>query len=72
MNLLVRAVMGAIQDVAREKGLHDARVACKVNARGELVIALLVPERAPGEWRALAQQPVDQREAKRLARATRS
>jgi hypothetical protein len=50
MNLGLRAIMQRIEDMAREAGYTAARVASKVNTRGELVIALLIPPRTPGEW----------------------
>jgi hypothetical protein len=67
MNLLIRALMHSIDDLAKEKGI-DGRVASKVNARGELVIALLIPPRTPGEW---AEAPKATREQKRASREAR-
>ena len=50
LNLLVRAVASALTDVAKEKGLVNARVDWRTNKRGELVIAIIVPPKTPGEW----------------------
>lgn len=49
MNLLVNALKLALSDVAKAKGLEKARVLNKVNARGELVVAIIVPPSRPGE-----------------------
>jgi hypothetical protein len=51
MNLLVNAIKLALADLAKEKGLKNARVLDKVNQRGELVIAIIIPPSRPGEWR---------------------
>ncbi|MGO9833317.1 MAG: hypothetical protein ACLP1X_03805 [Polyangiaceae bacterium] len=64
---MIRALMHSIGDLAKEKGI-DGRVASKVNARGELVIALLIPPRTPGEW---ADAPKPTREQKRASREAR-
>jgi hypothetical protein len=50
MNLLVNALKLALSDVATAKGLDKARVDYKTNKRGELVMALIIPSRRPGEW----------------------
>lgn len=51
MNLLVNSLKAKIADLAKtEKGLENARVSYKVNAHGEMVIALIIPPRYPGEW----------------------
>jgi hypothetical protein len=42
MNLLLRALLTGIEDVARAKGVKTFRVATKRNARGELVVALII------------------------------
>ncbi|MCC6524213.1 MAG: hypothetical protein IT373_16250 [Polyangiaceae bacterium] len=42
MNLLLQALLQAIEDLARAKGVRRFRVGCKRNAKGELVIALVV------------------------------
>jgi hypothetical protein len=44
MNLLLRAIIESIEDIARKKGIQDFRVDYKRNARGELVIALIVSD----------------------------
>jgi hypothetical protein len=51
----------ALEAAAKELG-YDARVGIKTNARGELVVALIIPPTAR----------VDAREAKRLERLKRS
>jgi hypothetical protein len=66
MNLRIRALMGQIGDLARANGFDKGRVLSKTNRHGELVIALLIPPRSPGEW------TPDEREAKRKARGERS
>ncbi len=43
VNLLVSAIKRGIGDLARAKGLKDFRVLDKMNARGETVIALILP-----------------------------
>ena len=40
-NLGTRALMNAIDDLAKARGVAGARVAYKVNARGEHVVALI-------------------------------
>ena len=50
MNLLVNVLKNAMADLAKAKGLDRARVLDKVNARGELVVAIIVPPSRPGEW----------------------
>jgi hypothetical protein len=42
-SLLAKALASNIQELARAKHLDRARVATKVNAKGELVIALILP-----------------------------
>jgi hypothetical protein len=39
----VRAIMGAIDQLAKARGLVGARVAYKMNAAGEHVVALIFP-----------------------------
>jgi len=56
MNLLFGALKRAIDEVARERGLKHFRVSHKRNAKGELVIALIIspeepllgPDKVPG------------------------
>ncbi len=50
MNLLVNQLKLALGELAKKKGLKDARVDHKVNAKGELVIAIIVPPSREGEW----------------------
>ena len=50
MNLLINALKNALSDLAKAKGLEKARVLDKVNARGELVVAIIIPPSRPGEW----------------------
>ena len=64
MTLMVRALMQQIADLAKSKGIVG-RVLSKVNAHGELVIALLIPPRLPGEW----DEPT--REQKKASRESR-
>ena len=45
MNLMLAAIKQAIDDLAKAKGLRDYRVSHKRNARGELVIALIVADK---------------------------
>jgi hypothetical protein len=45
--LAVRALMGAIEELARAKQLAGFRVAYKQNARGEHVVALIFPPPQP-------------------------
>jgi hypothetical protein len=72
MNLTigVRVLMGQIADLTKQSGFSAARVDVKVNARGELVIAVLIPPRSPDEWG--PPLTFDRREAARLARQHRS
>jgi hypothetical protein len=46
----VRVLMGQIADSAHKMGFSSSRVDVRVNARGELVIAVLIPPRHPDEW----------------------
>jgi len=41
--LLLRAIEGELLELARAKKLDGARVGHRVNARGELVVALILP-----------------------------
>ncbi len=43
MNLLVNALKSQITELARAKGVARPRVLDKINARGEIVIALILP-----------------------------
>jgi hypothetical protein len=64
----IRALMSQMFDLAKKTGFVEARVDAKVNRRGELVLAVLIPPRTPNEWDGRA----DRREAQRRARETRS
>ncbi len=55
--------------MAKDKGL-GGRVLSKVNARGDLVIALVVPQNVPGEWGDPTPEP-SKREEKRASRERR-
>jgi hypothetical protein len=68
VNLGLRALMNRFEEAARERGYPTARGAWKVNARGELVIALIIPPRTPGEW---DDEPRATREQKKAAREAR-
>lgn len=63
----VQSLMAEIQALVETKFAH-ARVKPKVNARGELVIGVIIPPREPNEW---VLPRIDAREAKRLARERR-
>ena len=70
LSLGVRALMNEIDRLAKTNGFEQSRVDVKVNRRGELVIAVLIPPRMPDEWGAPLAS--DRREAARLARQQRS
>jgi hypothetical protein len=42
--------MQQIEKAAKAQGFREARVLCKTNAHGELVIACIIPPRTPFEW----------------------
>jgi hypothetical protein len=65
--LQVHELMAEIRALATAKFEH-ARVQPKVNARGELVIGVIIPPRVPGGWATTAP---DAREEKRRARERR-
>lgn len=66
LTLGVRVLMRELEALARQKGFLHARVQSKVNARGELVLGVIIPARTPGEW---GRPPeLADREAKRRAR----
>jgi hypothetical protein len=44
MNLIVNAIKLGLRDLAVAKGIKSPRVLEKVNARGEVVIALILPK----------------------------
>ena len=72
MHLTVGAqvLMNDIAALAKAKGFEHARVQVKVNARGELVIAVLIPPSAPEEWGPPI-PTLSERDAKRHAREGR-
>jgi hypothetical protein len=63
----VQTLMIEIRALVQTK-FERARVQPKVNAKGDLVIGVIIPPREPGEW---VSPRVDAREAKRLARERR-
>ncbi len=65
--LQVHELMAEIRALAKAR-FDQARVQPKVNARGELVIGVIIPPRVPGGWD--TPQP-DAREEKRRARERR-
>jgi hypothetical protein len=50
VNRLINSLKHALSDLAKAKGLEKARVLEKLNARGELVVAIVIPPSRPGEW----------------------
>ncbi|HEX4629242.1 MAG TPA: hypothetical protein VH137_10685 [Gemmatimonadales bacterium] len=60
--------MSKMEELARAKGFEHARVLSKVNKHGELVVAVLIPPRAPGEWE---DAPLESREQKKTSREKR-
>jgi hypothetical protein len=50
MNLLLNGLKNEFYALAKARGLEKARVDYKVNAKGELVMALIIPPSRPGEW----------------------
>jgi hypothetical protein len=69
LSLGVQVLMNDITGLAKAKGFEHARVQAKVNVRGELVIAVLIPPRVPDEWG--SPPPLNLREVKKLARERR-
>jgi hypothetical protein len=47
MNLILNALVVGLHELARGRGLEKFRVSHKRNARGELVIALIVSPKEP-------------------------
>ena len=45
----IRVLQNKMLDLAR-RDFPEARVGERVNARGELVLAIIIPPRSPGEW----------------------
>ena len=68
MNLMIRALMNQIEELAHARGFERARVLSKVNRHGELVIGLLIPPRKLDEW---GETPARSREEKRASREKR-
>ena len=68
MNLMVRALMQQIEELAQARGFKRVRVLSKVNHQGELVIGLLIPPRTLDEWGA---PPTLSRDEKRASREKR-
>ncbi|MGD0674897.1 MAG: hypothetical protein ABSC94_05725 [Polyangiaceae bacterium] len=70
LSLGIRVLMNELEGLARTKGFATARVQCKVNVRGELVLAVIIPARSPGEWGEPSGR--DMRETTRRGRESRS
>ena len=68
MNLMVRALMSQIEELARARGFEQARVLSKVNRHGELVIGVLIPPRTLDEWGGAPKQTRDEKRASREKR----
>lgn len=47
---MVNALKSALSELVKKKELKNARVLARVNARGEMVVAIIVPPSRPGEW----------------------
>ncbi len=62
-------LMGQMADSAQKMGFSSSRVDVRVNARGELVIAVLIPPRHRDEWG--SPSTFDMREVARVARHQR-
>jgi hypothetical protein len=74
-NLILRALLACIEDIARAKGVRSFRVATKRNARGELVVALIIADK-DGPFGPMSTSDVEpseraSREAKRQSRERR-
>jgi hypothetical protein len=61
-----QVLMSGIAALAKAKGFEHAHVQARVNARGELVIAVLIPPSVPEEWGPPI-PTLSEREARRLA-----
>jgi hypothetical protein len=68
MNLMVRALMQQIEELAHARGFERIRVLSKVNHQGELVIGLLIPPRTLDEWGAAPPLSRDEKRASREKR----
>jgi hypothetical protein len=74
MNWLAKAVNDTIADlneIAKARQLTHAKIAAKVNAKGELVIAMILPSNYAAAWVEGDSHTPPTREAKRLARVRR-
>jgi hypothetical protein len=69
MPLAVSVLMRELEALTQSKGFSKARVKSKVNARGELVLGVIIPPRTPNEW---GDPPSALREEKRRSREKRS
>lgn len=68
MNLMVRALMQQIEELAHARGFERVRVLSKVNHQGELVIGLLIPPRSFDEWGGAPPLTRDEKRASREKR----
>ena len=71
MNWLAKAVndtIGDLNEIAENRQFTHAKVAAKVNAKGELVIAMILPSNYAAAWVEGESHTLPKREAKRLAR----
>jgi hypothetical protein len=68
LTLGLKAFVDRVEAFAKERGIAQARVAWKRNARGELVIAIIIPPSYPGEW---DDDPVPPREQLKAQREKR-
>ena len=75
MNWLAKAVnetIAEMNELAKKHQFTHAKVAAKVNAKGEIVIAMILPPNYAAAWVEGESHTLPKREAKRLARARRS
>jgi hypothetical protein len=71
VNWLAKAVndtIGEMDELAKKHQFTHAKVAAKVNAKGELVIAMILPSNYAAAWVEGESHTLPKREAKRLAR----
>jgi hypothetical protein len=74
VNWLAKAVNETIADlneIAKNRQFTHAKSAAKVNAKGELVIAMILPSNYAAPWVEGESHTLPTREAKRLARVRR-
>ncbi len=45
MSQLIGALLSAVDEVARSRGVENYRVQCKRSARGELIVALIIEDK---------------------------